>query len=277
MKLSVITVNYNNKKGLEATINSVISQKYLDFEFIIVDGNSNDGSKDIIYKKRNYITKWINEPDSGIYNAMNKGVKMSTGDYLIFMNSGDEFYDTQVLDKIAKVLLQANEVGVCTGITYNNDKSSSFWYPPKNLTLYYFLSSSISHQASFIRRDLLLKFPYNEKNRIVSDWEFWIRSIILADCGYKTTDIVICKYDRSGMSNTQYGKLMSEREEVKKRILPPKILKDYYHMTYDSSRENPFVQTALAVSSKSEFLSKFLNKISKITYNIYCKYKGVEK
>lgn len=104
MKISVITVNYNNKKGLEATINSVISQKYLDFEFIIVDGNSNDGSKDIIYKKRNYITKWISEPDSGIYNAMNKGVKMSTGDYLIFMNSGDEFYDTQVLDKIAKVL-----------------------------------------------------------------------------------------------------------------------------------------------------------------------------
>lgn len=118
MKISVITVNYNNKKGLEATINSVISQKYLDFEFIIVDGNSNDGSKDIIYKKRNYITKWISEPDSGIYNAMNKGVKMSTGDYLIFMNSGDEFYDTQVLDKIAKVLLQANEVGVCTGILH---------------------------------------------------------------------------------------------------------------------------------------------------------------
>lgn len=126
MKISVITVNYNNKKGLEATINSVISQKYLDFEFIIVDGNSNDGSKDIIYKKRNYITKWISEPDSGIYNAMNKGVKMSTGDYLIFMNSGDEFYDTQVLDKIAKVLLQANEVGVCTGITYNNDKKFFF-------------------------------------------------------------------------------------------------------------------------------------------------------
>jgi len=276
MRISVITINYNNKAGLETTIKSVISQDYSDKEFIIIDGGGDDGSKDLIIKNSQFVTKWISEPDSGIYNAMNKGVNLSTGDYLIFINSGDELYDSDVLTKVAPVLLQTEGVGVLTGVTYNKDDCSSLWYPPKELTLHYFLSSSISHQASFIRKDLLLKFPYNENNRIVSDWEFWLQSIILSDCGYKTTDIIICKYDRSGISNTQYGKLMSEREEVKKRILPQRILKDYNMMSYNGNRDNPFVQTALSISSKSLNLSKILNKISLIAYNIYCKYKGIK-
>ena len=89
MKLSIITVNYNDAKGLERTIKSVISQSYQDFEFIIIDGGSSDGSLDIIKKYERHIDYWVSEPDGGIYQGMNIGLRQAKGDYVNFMNSGD--------------------------------------------------------------------------------------------------------------------------------------------------------------------------------------------
>ncbi len=92
MKLSIITVNLNNKDGLQKTIDSVISQTFKDFEWIVIDGGSTDGSKELIEKYSDYISYWVSEPDKGIYNAMNKGIKVAKGDYLEFLNSGDIFF-----------------------------------------------------------------------------------------------------------------------------------------------------------------------------------------
>ena len=89
MKLSIITVNYNDAKGLERTIKSVISQSYHDFEFIVIDGGSSDESQDIIQKYERHIDYWVSEPDGGIYQGMNKGLRQAKGDYVNFMNSGD--------------------------------------------------------------------------------------------------------------------------------------------------------------------------------------------
>ena len=96
-KLSVITINYNNKNGLIKTINSVINQTYKDFEFIIIDGGSTDGSLEVIQEYSGQINYWVSEPDNGIYHAMNKGIVMAKGEYCNFMNSGDCFFDEQVL------------------------------------------------------------------------------------------------------------------------------------------------------------------------------------
>ena len=94
MSVSIITINRNNIIGLKTTIASVLNQKYSDFEFIIVDGASSDGSSDLIAAiSSDHRVKWVSEPDSGIYNAMNKGVRMSSKDYLLFLNSGDAFHD----------------------------------------------------------------------------------------------------------------------------------------------------------------------------------------
>lgn len=91
-KVSVITVNYNNLKGLERTISSVLLQSFSDFEYIIVDGGSSDGSKEYIESKQEYINQWVSEKDHGVYNAMNKAIRMAQGEYCIFMNSGDHFF-----------------------------------------------------------------------------------------------------------------------------------------------------------------------------------------
>ena len=100
MRLSIITVNFNNPEGLERTIVSVLSQNCLDFEYIIVDGASTKGDIDIIRKYDNGFIRWISEKDTGIYNAMNKGVRMATGDYCLFMNSGDELYSSTTVSQI---------------------------------------------------------------------------------------------------------------------------------------------------------------------------------
>jgi glycosyltransferase involved in cell wall biosynthesis len=100
-KLSIITINYNNVKGLEKTINSVVNQSYNDFEYIIIDGGSTDGSVDIIKKHENKIVFWVSEPDNGIYDALNKGVKHSNGEYLLFLNGDDCLIDDAILQKIS--------------------------------------------------------------------------------------------------------------------------------------------------------------------------------
>ena len=100
MKLSIITINYNNKNGLQKTIDSVISQTFKDFEWIIIDGGSTDGSKELIEKYSQHITYWVSEPDKGIYNAMNKGIKVAKGEYLFFLNSGDYLVQPNTINQI---------------------------------------------------------------------------------------------------------------------------------------------------------------------------------
>ena len=99
-KISIITINYNDKIGLSKTINSVLNQSWQKFEFIVIDGGSNDGGLEVIEQHKDKIDYWVSEPDKGVYNAMNKGIKVAKGEYLIFMNSGDTFYDDNVLEKI---------------------------------------------------------------------------------------------------------------------------------------------------------------------------------
>ena len=97
MKLSIITINLNNKNGLSETISSVIAQTFTDYEYIIIDGQSTDGSLEVIKQNANHINQWISENDHGIYNAMNKGLNLAKGEYCLFLNSGDSLYDSDVL------------------------------------------------------------------------------------------------------------------------------------------------------------------------------------
>ena len=104
MKFSIITVTYNSVNSIEKSIRSVLAQSYPDREYIIIDGGSKDGTVDIIRHYSDRINYWVSEPDKGIYDAMNKGIKIATGDYLIFMNADDVFADTEVLQKVAGLI-----------------------------------------------------------------------------------------------------------------------------------------------------------------------------
>ena len=100
MILSIITVSFNNLDGLTKTTNSIIEQTFRDFEWIVIDGGSSDGSKEYLIKNSKYISYWCSEPDNGIYNAMNKGIMKAKGNYLLFMNSGDFLFNKHVLKKV---------------------------------------------------------------------------------------------------------------------------------------------------------------------------------
>ena len=167
MKLSVITVNYNNLYGLRETIMSVTEQTFRDFEYIIVDGNSTDGSKEYITEKNTGL--WISEPDSGIYNAMNKGVRMAHGEYCLFMNSGDTFYDKNVLQKVLPNLT-GGDFYVGHSIL-NEDGATTLRRTPQKMTAKFLLETSIMHQSTFIRTALLKDktlFPENTLFLVIS-------------------------------------------------------------------------------------------------------------
>ena len=100
MKLSIITINYNNLEGLKKTYESVVCQTWTDYEWIIIDGGSTDGSREFIEEHQDKFAYWCSEPDKGVYNAMNKGIAKAQGEYLNFMNSGDRFYDHQTLNEV---------------------------------------------------------------------------------------------------------------------------------------------------------------------------------
>ncbi len=215
MKLSIITINYNDKTGLEKTINSVINQTWKDFEYIVIDGGSTDGSKEVIEKYKNKITYWKSEPDSGVYNAMNKGIKVAKGDYLIFMNGGDTFYESTILEKISNQFLFSFDIfyGNANFISDNDERIEKF---PKKLNFSFFYDNSLCHQATFFNKNIFSENGYNEKFRIISDWEFNVRNICLHNKSYKHLDYVICNYDTSGISSKQKDLSKKERDQIYK-------------------------------------------------------------
>lgn len=203
-KLSIITINYNNKKGLEKTIESVVNQSFRDIEYIVIDGDSNDGALDVIYKHKDKINYWISEKDSGIYNAMNKGIKAANGEFILFLNSGDFLISFDVIDKIILNLVSENSIYFGDLIYSKNEIPTILATFPDKLTFSFFLNYSLPHPASFIKKSLFDKyFYYNEEYKIVSDWEFFIYCICKMNEKYKHLNYVISNFDDSGMSSSE--------------------------------------------------------------------------
>ncbi len=228
MKFTIITINYNNADGLRRTIESVVNQTYTDYEYVIIDGGSTDGSVDVIREYEDKITYWVSEKDKGIYNAMNKGVKVATGEYCIFMNSGDCFYDGNVLDSIA-----AEHYGddIFVGKVYQPDKRTAMSPPPtREISLYHLYSGAIPHQGAFIKTSLLRAFPYDESMRIAADWKFFIQTIILNKCSFRYIDLNVSVYDTTGISATHSDEMFEEKQRYLSEILPERILADYKYM-----------------------------------------------
>lgn len=226
MRYSIITINYNNKKGLNYTIKSVVCQSCNDYEFIIIDGGSSDGSVDVIKEYATNIAYWVSEKDNGVYHAMNKGIAKAKGDYLIFMNSGDCFHSPEALNAVE----QYQEDIVCGKII----KGESTWPSGHNkptISLVDLMRGSLPHQAMFIKRELLVKHPYDENYKILSDWKFCIEAIVFDNCSFRNIDIIIADYDTSGISTNSNGLLPKERELILKEMFPPRIIADYQRLT----------------------------------------------
>ena len=233
--ISIITINYNNKNGLKNTMFSVLTQKYVsheDIEYIVVDGGSNDGGDDILHEYANrtdlplQITKWVSEKDSGIYNAMNKGINMSSGKYALFMNSGDTFYSDSVLQQVLKGLDPvADSIVYADTYCNKNDNQGYFWYLPNEVTLDYLYNNGLCHQSTFIPLKILKEFLYDESLKIASDFKLNLQAY-LKGITFKKLNVVVSNLDMTGISNTEIEKSLKERESIISSVIPKGVILD---------------------------------------------------
>lgn len=228
MKYSIITVNFNNKEGLRKTIESVIHQTFRDFEYIVIDGGSTDGSVDVLNEYDSEIDYWVSEPDGGIYQGMNKGIKKATGEYLNFMNSGDCYYNNDILKKITKSNLNADMI-IGKDYWYNPKTGKDFaTILPLKLDMLTFYKGSLPHQSTFFKRCLFSETLYDESLKVVSDWKFYILKIIGEDCSINYYNDVICKKDlQDGVGLIQAELAKTEKESFISTYLPIGIQKHY--------------------------------------------------
>ena len=278
MKLSIVTINFNNVGGLRKTLASVAAQTYRDIEHIIIDGGSTDGSVDVIkeYEETIHHTPytihllWVSEPDKGIYNAMNKGIEIALGkrvvdsfnrselvegknkgkenkalpDYIQILNSGDVLAASVVTERMIDTLSTLNikhsteNVPILYGnmlksydgkAIINRDTCGGDMYTPESFL--YFYKGTLNHDCAYIRRDLFEKYGlYNEQMKICSDWEWYVRAIVLGGEKPVYTNIDVTIFDMNGVSESN-GKnaelIKKERREYLEKILPASVLHDY--------------------------------------------------
>ena len=222
--ISIVTVNYNNKTGLEQTIVSVLSQNSADFEFIIIDGGSTDESLDIIKNNNDNISYWVSEKDGGIYNAMNKGIARATGDYLVFLNSGDCFVNDSILSECLAVMTNNPLVDIFYGDVEVGNRAELMPYVhkhPAQLTIGFFADDTINHQASFIRSSLFTEFgSYLEQYKLASDYWFFLSCFIRGKVfQYLESTIVLYNFDGVSASNG-FREYKGEQKTIWDKVVP---------------------------------------------------------
>lgn len=202
MLFSIITINFNNSDGLKDTIKSVINQKDADYEYIIIDGGSTDGSTSVIEHNNAQIAYWVSEPDKGIYHAMNKGIKASKGEYLLFLNSGDIFKNETILKQATHECSHKLDIYYGDLEIEKNGKFIRETYPETLTFSYFYHKGYLPHPSTFIKRDLFYNiYLYNENFKIVGDWDFLVCAICKYNATYKHIDFVVSKYKTDGISS----------------------------------------------------------------------------
>ena len=216
-KLSVITVTYNAKHTLERTLKSVHEQTYPAIEHLIVDGNSNDGTVALIQQYENERLKWISEPDKGLYDAMNKGAKMATGDYLCFLNAGDTFYNVDTVEKMFKTIDKNAFPDILYGETAIVDDNGRFLHmrrlrAPKTLTWESFkLGMVVCHQAFIVKREIVE--PYELSYRFSADFDWCIRMMKKAK-NIHNTGMILVNYLNAGTTTANRKASLRERYRI---------------------------------------------------------------
>lgn len=265
MKLSIITINYNNRDGLRKTIESVVAQTTRDFEYIIIDGGSTDGSVDVIKEYADYIDYWVSESDKGIYNAMNKGVAVAHGDFCLFLNSGDWLFSNYTLKALLPQICL--DTDIITGNIYfklTNGSIKKFnGEIPNSLSIPFFLNNTLPHQSTLIKTLLLKKRKYKETYRIISDWVFLFDSYLYEDSiKYKKINANIAFYDCTGISSTETNLLFQERDRYLSTLNILDIVGAYSHI--------PYTICAIFQSLPHSYrFIKVLKTVNKLLFDLY--------
>lgn len=273
MKLSIVTINYNDARGLQKTLDSVARQTVLSLssslsfqlEHIVIDGGSSDNSVDVI-KQYSHVSRWISERDKGVYNAMNKGIRLATGDYIQILNAGDILAAPDVLARMYDALIAYSQSSLASmpeilygnmlktqdGIHVYRDNCGRYNGTPESFL--YFYRGTLNHDCAWIKRTLFNPVGvdvnvgvqksfglYDEDMRICSDWKWYVDAIALGGIKPVYVNVDVTVFDMNGISESG-GKnrdiIQKERRDYLEQILPASVLRDYdeFHLPIEQYR-----------------------------------------
>jgi glycosyltransferase involved in cell wall biosynthesis len=245
-QISIITVNYNNKKGLERTLSSVKNQKFRDFEHIIIDAASTDGSVDVIKSYQSHLSYWVSEPDRGIYHGMNKGIAQAGGKYLLFLNSGDYLID----DKALQIKFEGLEYDILFGYhttVTSNQEFKTITYHDRKIDLGFFVTSTLPHSSTFIKKSLFDKLgTYDESFKICADWVFFFKAVIYNGATVSRIERPVGVFELGGVSTRSDNKelVKEERERFLKTIMDDYAI-DYIRQIYPTLKQHKYLKQEL--------------------------------
>ena len=223
-RVTVVTVTYNAEDYLENTILSIINQSYQNIEYIVVDGSSTDGTLDIVKKYGDEIDTWISEEDSGIYDAMNKAIDLANGEWIIFMNAGDSFYNDDVIQDVFEGVPEDVELVYGHHAWKHKGRISTIYTRPLDVMWQHI---SFSHQSLFSRTSLMKKKKFDLSYKIVSDYEFYFSQYMQGRCFFNS-DVIISAVSGGGLSDVSFVRRTYERWTVVKKYKKGLVVHKYY-------------------------------------------------
>lgn len=218
-KFSIITVTWNNADGLRRTLQSVSALQYPCFELIVIDGASTDDTASVMESYAGLITASISEKDNGIYDAMNKGIRYVTGDYVVFMNAGDCFADADVLTKVSAF----DEDIILGGAKYGE----SVRLVPEKMSLYDVLSLGINHQSTYYKADVLRKYQFDESYRLIADLKSVVEPIARDHATVACIPSVLSVCEGGGVSKQCWRDTLDENRRIVAEVVEPYYREDY--------------------------------------------------
>lgn len=239
MTLSIITVNLNNVHGLRKTMESVLAQTNREYEWIVIDAGSTDGSVDLLKRNTETIDSWVSEPDQGIYSGMNKGILKASGDYLLFLNSGDFFADETIVESFYN--LPQHQDFIVGQVIMEGDTAPHPVREPLSLEdeMFRLCISAYPHQATFLRRTLFQKYGlYREDLSISSDWLFSINAIVKGNASVFHWPVTVSVCEKNGISSRFREKLEQERAVLQQE-------NPYFNVLFDFYKNNRDIVSAL--------------------------------
>ncbi len=265
MKLSIITINWNNASGLKKTMESVIGQSCQEFEYLVIDGGSTDGSVDIIKQFESTPNlQWVSEKDKGIYNAMNKGINKAKGEYLQFLNSGDSLVDRDVVKNILEEIENNGHPDILVGNLLEDygKKILREANGSRNPDLWFFFSRTIDHNSSFIKRELFeLYGAYDENLRIASDWKWFLYVVGIKKVKPVFVNVDAVLFNMEGVSVKNFDKSLNERMQVLNELVDPNLIEVF--LRYG---DNITIMQQLEKHKWTNQIVTFVYKLSKWLY-----------
>lgn len=258
-RLSVVTICRNDRESLRKTLESVRGQRVRNFQYIVIDGGSTDGSVDLIRQNEDIIDFWISEPDTGIYNAMNKGVGYARGEYCQFLNAGDCFADADVTGDVVPLLSGDYDVYYGAVLQARSNGKLKRRRLAREVTLpllVQWTSGHLQHQGGFTRTSLLRRYPFDESFRIASDYRFWLQAYIEGESTFCFLDRTIAIFDGSGISNTEQELSLAERRRAQEEWLTPRMISELSRVPHRIHSQYPG-----RLGKHSERLLRVLNAV----------------